>query len=124
MFVKMSFGDRLDCLVDFVGIILLCLLPPFRTFTAPFHLRLPSPNCFFRVCLATLFAAELKSFLPLITPPISGAANSIMSAPMCFAAGTTYLRKNCSSPNNLYKCPESPFPLSPKPSIVRNFYLS
>ena len=81
MFVKMSLRDRLDCLVDFFGLILLCLL------------RLPSPSCFFRVFFPTLFTAVLKDFLPLKTSPISGAANSNMSAPMRFATGTTYLRK-------------------------------
>ena len=55
MFAKMSLRDRLDCLVDFVGMILLCLLP----------LRLPSPNCFLRVFFPTLFAADLNDFLPL-----------------------------------------------------------
>ena len=84
MFVKMSLRDRLDCLVDFLGMILLCLLPP---------LRPHSPNCFFRVFFPTLFAAVLKDFLPLKNSPISGTANSNMSAPMRFAAGTTYLRK-------------------------------
>ena len=81
MFVKMSLRDGLDCLVDFVGMVLLCLL------------RLPSPNCFMRVFFPTLFASVLKNFLSLKTSPISGAANSDMSAPMRFAAGTTYLRK-------------------------------
>ena len=75
----MILRDRLDCLVFFIGMILLCL-PPL-------------PNCFFRVCCPTLFAAVLKDFQPLITSPNSGAANSNMSAPMRFAAGTTYLRK-------------------------------
>ena len=79
MFVKMSLLNRLDCLVDFVVMILLCLLP--------------LPRCFFRLCFPTLFAADLKDFLPLITSPISNAANSNKSAPMRFAAGTTYLRK-------------------------------
>ena len=87
MFVKMSLRDRLDCSVDFVGMILLCLLLPVR-------LWLPSPNCFFRVCCPTLFEAYLKDILPLITSPISDAANSKLSAPIRFAAGTTYLRKN------------------------------
>ena len=85
MFVKMSHRDRLDCLVDFVGMILLCLLPP---------LLLPLPNCFLRVCFPTLFAAVLKFFLPLTTYAISGTANSIKSAPTRFAAGTVYLRKD------------------------------
>ena len=75
----MSLRDRLGCLVDFVGMIFLCLLP--------------LPNCLFRVCFLTLFAAELKDFLPLKTSPFSGAANSNMSAPMPFSAGTNYLRK-------------------------------
>ena len=79
MFVKMSPRDQLDCLVDFVGITLLCLLP--------------LPNCFSRVCFPTLFAAVLNHFLPQITSAISGAANSNRSAPMRFTAGMTYLRK-------------------------------
>ena len=80
----MPLRDQLDCLVDFITMILLCLLPPVRW-------RFPSHNCFFRVRFPTLFAADLKDFLPLITSAISGAANSNMSAPMRFAAGTTYL---------------------------------
>ena len=80
MFVKMSLCKQLVCLVDFVGMIFLCLLPLL--------------NCFLRVCFPTLFAAVLKDYLPLIISPILGAANSNMSAPMRFAAWTTYLRKN------------------------------
>ena len=107
MFVKKSLHDRLDCLVDFVGMILLCLLP----------LRLPSPNCFLRVFFPTLFAADLNNFLPLKTSPISGAANSNMSAPMRVAAGTTYLRKKgiavlpitcASAPNPRPRCRPTP----------------
>ena len=103
MFVKMSLLDQLDCLVDFVGMILLCLLP--------------RPNCFFRVCFPTFFAADLRDFLPLITSPISVAANSNMSPPMRFAAGTTYLRKKgiavlpityASAPNPLPLCLPTP----------------
>ena len=101
LFVKMSLRDRLVCLVDFVGMIRLCLL------------RLPSPNCFLRVCFPTLFAAVLKFFLPLTTSAISGTANSNMSAPVRFAARTTFLRKNgiavlpitcASAPNPLPLC--------------------
>ena len=76
MCVLMSLRDQLDCSVDFVGMILLCLLP--------------LPSCFFRACFPT---AVLKDFLPLITSPISNATNSNMSAPTRFAAGTTYLRE-------------------------------
>ena len=80
MFVKMSLRDRLDRLVDFVGMILVCFFP--------------APNCFFRVFFPTLFAADLKDFLPLNTSPISGAANCNKSAATRSAAGTIYLRKN------------------------------
>ena len=106
MFVKMSLRDRLDGLVDFVGMTLLAVL-----------FLLPRPNCFFRVCCPTLFAAVLKDFLPLITSPISGAANSNMSAPVRFAAGTIYLRKNgiavlpiycASAPNPRPRCRPTP----------------
>ena len=83
MFAKMSLRDRLICLVDFVGKTLLAVL-----------FLLSSTNCFFRVCFPTLFAADLKYFLPLITSPVSGAANSNMSTPLHFAAGTIYLRQN------------------------------
>ena len=111
MFVKMSLRDRLDCLVDFVGMILLAvlflpavlpyacgsLLLPVLPSACGSLLRLPchspSPSCFLRVFYPTLFAAVLKFFLPLTTSAISGTANSNMSAPMRFAAGTTYLRK-------------------------------
>ena len=84
MFVKMSLRDRLIRFADFVGMTLLALR----------FLRLPSPNCFLRVYLPTLFAAVLKFFLPLTTSAISGTANSNKSAPTRFAAGTIYLRKN------------------------------
>ena len=115
----MSFRDRLDCLVDFVGMIFLCLLPLCRTPSAPFRLRLPSPspNCFLRVCFPTLFAAVLKFFLALATSAISGTANPNMSAPMRCAAGTTYLSKNgiavlpitcASAPNPRPRCRPTP----------------
>ena len=133
----MSLRDRLDCLVDFVGMILLCLLPAclpavrlrFPSASSlplalPTALRLPSPNCFFIVFFPTLFAAVLKFFLPLTTSAISGTANSNKSAPTRFAAGTTYLRKNgiaglpitCASS-------KSPSTLLTNRSIVWNFYL-
>ena len=105
----MSLRDRLDCLVNFAGMILLavlfllpCLpyansLPPSAHFCLlRVRLRLPSPSpkCFFRVCFPTHFAAVLKIFLPLTTSAIAGTANSNKSAPTRFAAGTIYLRKN------------------------------
>ena len=89
MFVKTSLGDRLDCLVDFVGIILLRLLPT----CLPSACGSLHPT-FFRICFSTLFAADVNDFLPLKTSPISGGAISNMSAPMRFAAVTIYLHKN------------------------------
>ena len=99
MFVKMSLRDQLDRSVDFVGMIFLCSLPPRMPYASSlpprttFRLRLFSPNCFFRVCFPTLFAAEMNDLLPLIASPISRAANSNMSTTMRFAAGTIHLRK-------------------------------
>ena len=96
----MSLRDRLDCLVDFVGEILLAVL-----------FLLPLPNCFFRVCFPTLFAAVLKFFLPLTTSAISGIANSNKSAPTRFAAGTIYLRKmELQFSQKLVQEPQIPFP--------------
>ena len=113
MFIKRSLRDRLVCFADFVGmtqLALFFLLPPL-------HLRLPSPNCFLRVCLPRLFAAVLIFFLPLTTSAISGAANSNKSAPTRFVAGTIYLRKNgiavlpitcASAPNPRPRCRPTP----------------
>ena len=106
LFVKMYLRDRLDCLADFVGMILLAVL-----------FLLPSRNCFFRVCFPTLFAAVLKFFLPLTTSAISGTAKSNRPTPTRFAAGTIYLRKNgiavlpitcASAPNPGPRCRPTP----------------
>ena len=113
MFVKKSLRDRVICFADFVGMTLLALfflLPPVL-------LRLPSPNCFLKVCLPTLFAAVLIFFLPLTTSAISGTENSSKSTPTRFAAGTIYLRKNriavllktyASAPNPRPRCRSTP----------------
>ncbi len=111
----MSLRDRLICFADFVGLTLLAL-----------RFLLPQPNCFLKVCLATLFAAVWIFFLPLTTSAISGTANSNKSAPTRFAAGTIYFtqKRNCSSPNTVCKCSESPSPLSTNTSIQWNLYFS
>ena len=113
MFFKMSLCDRLICSADFIGTTLLALgflLPPVRP-------RLPSPNCFLKVCLPTLFAAVLKFFLPVTTSANSGTANSYKSAPTLFAARTIYLRKKeiavlpktcASAPNPRPRCRPTP----------------
>ena len=113
MFVKKCPRDRLICFADFIRMTLLAhlfLLPPVL-------LRLPSPNCFLRVCLPTLFAAVLIFFLPLTTSANSGTGNSNKSAPTRFAAGTINLRKNgiavlpitcASAPNPRPRCRPTP----------------
>ena len=120
MFVKMSLRDRLICFAVFVGMNLLALrflLHACRTPTAPFRLRLPSPNCSLKVCVPTVFAAVLIFFLLLTTSAITGTANSNKSAPTRFAAGTIYLCKNgiavlpitCASVPNLHpRCRPTP----------------
>ena len=111
MFVKLSLRERLVCLIDFLGMIILCLLP--------------LPYCFCRVFFPTLFPAVVKGFLPLLTSPISGAANSTMSAPMPCATGTIYLCKNeLQFYNILCKSSKPPSTLSSNRSIVWSFYLS
>ena len=131
MIEKMSLRDRLDCLVDFVGMILLCLLPsclPHASSlppTAPFRLQLPSPNSFFRICFSTLFAADLNDFLPLITSPIScSKLQHVSTYAFCRWDDIFTQTWNCSSPNILCESPKSPSTLSSKPSIVWNFYWS
>ena len=116
----MSLRDRLVCLVDFIGITLLVCLPYASSLPpmAPFPFLLPLPNCFLSVCLPTLFAADLKDFLPLITSPISGAANSNMSATMRSADGTTYLRKKGIAVLTI-TCARAPFPF---PSVFQHLY--
>ena len=95
----MSLRDQLICFVNFVGMTLLAVI-----------FLLLSLNCFFTVFFPTLFATVLKFFLPLTTPAISGTANSNMSTPMRFAAGTTYLRKNGVAVHPI-TCARAPKPL-------------
>ena len=104
----MSLRERLVCLVDFVGIIFLCL-PPL-------------PNCFLRVSFPTFFAAVLKDYIPLVIYPISGAANSSMS--FCRWDHISTQKGNCCSPKILCESPKSTSPRSSNPSIVWKFYLS
>ena len=79
---------------DFFADIVQMTLIALRFLLPAVRVRLPSPNCFLKVCLPTLFAAVLLFFLPLTTSAICGTANSYKSAPTRFAAGTIYLRKN------------------------------
>ena len=87
---------------------------------------LPLLNCFFSVCLPTLFAAALKIFLPLTKSASSSAAILNNAAPTRFAAGTIFFaqKRNCSSPINLCKCTKSPSTFSTNASIKWSLYLS
>ena len=85
----------------------------------------PLTNGFLRAALPRFFAAVLNSLLPLTTSAFSGAVTSNKSAPTRFAAGKKFTQKwNCSSPNNLCKCTESPSTLATNTSIEWNLYLS
>ena len=110
----MSRRDRLICFADFVGKTLLAVLS-----------LLPLPNCFLRVSLPTLFAVVLNLFPALTTSAVSSAANSQVSTyPFCSCDDIFTQKWNCSPPNNLYKCTESPFTFSTNNSIELNLYLS
>ena len=140
----MFLRDRQDCLVAFVGKILLCLLPP----------------CLPTVRLRLPFASSLRLWLPSACGSLPPAApftqlffQSLLSHTLCSRLGilsttinlcdfwlskfqlvSTYAfcswddiftqKWNCSSPNNLCKSPKSPSPLSTNHSIVWNFYFS
>ena len=111
-FEKMSLLHQLIYFADFIRKTLLA----WRTIMAPVLFLLPLPNCFFRVCLPTLFAAVLKLFLPLTTSAFFAAANSNMSAPTILQLGRyIYAKMNCCSPNNLCECTESPSTCRPIP---------
>ena len=111
MFAKMSLRDRLDCLVDFVGMILLCLLP----------LR----NCFFSLLSHTLCSClERCSTANNLSNLWCSKLQHVSTYSFCRWDNISTQKGNCSSPNNLRKCPKSPSPLSSNRSIVWNFYLS
>ena len=104
--VKTSLRDRLICFADFVGMTLLAVL-----------FLLPLLTCFVRVCLPTLFAAVFKFVLPLTT-------SAKCCAAFCSWDDIFTQKWNCSSPNILCKCTESPSTLSTNTSIEWNLYLS
>ena len=141
MFVKLSLRDRPDCLVDFVGMILLCLLPACRTLSAPFlpavRLRLPSAcgslppaapfsQLFFQSLLSHTLCSRLE--VPSTTNDLCDFWHSnfqqVSTYAFCSWDDMFTQKWNCSSPNNLCKCTESPSTLSTNTSIVWNLYLS
>ena len=134
MFVKRSLRDRLIFFAVFVGLTLLALrflLPPCLPYasslppTVPLRLRLPSPNCFLKVCLPTLFAAVLIFFLPIPTSAISGSVKFQQVGTYAFRSWDDIFTQklNCSSNNNQCKCTESSSTLSTNISKEWNLYL-
>ena len=119
----MSLRDQLDCLVDFVGMIILCLLPPCRTLTAPLRLQLPSPNCFFKNLLSHILCSRLERFSTAnnLSNLWCSKLQHVSTYAFCRWDDLFTQKWNCSSPNNLCKCTESPSPLPSNPSIVWNF---
>ena len=115
----MSLRDRLDCLVDFVGMILLCLLPAVR-------LRLLSPNCFFQSLLSHTLCSrpEILSTTNNLCDFWHSKFQQVSTYAFCSWDDIFTQKWNCSSPNNLCKCTESPSTLSTNTSIVWNLYLS
>ena len=110
MFVKMSLRDRLDCLVGFVGLILLCLLP----------LR----NCFFSLLSHTLCCClERCSTANNLSNLWCSKLQHVSTYSFCRWYISTQ-KGNCSSTNNLCKSPRSPSPLSSNRSTEWNLYLS
>ena len=111
----MSLRDRLDCLVNFVGMILL----------AVFFL-VPSPNCFFQSLLPPTLCSRLEilstanNFCNFWHSKIQQVNNyAFCSWDVIFAQ-----KWNCCSPNNFCKCTKSPSTLSTNNSRVWNLYLS
>ena len=114
MFVKMSLRDRLDCLVDFVGMILLCLL------------RLLFPIYFFQSFLSHSLYRRLERFSS--TKNLSHLWRSklehVSTDAFCRRDDIFTQKRNCCSSNNLCKIPKAPSPLSSNRSIEWNLYLS
>ena len=110
----MSLRDRLTCFEHFVGMTLLAVL-----------FLLPVPNSFLRVCLRTLFAAVLKFLLPLTTSNFWHSKVQPVSTYAFCSWDVIFTQKwNCSSPNKLCKCTESPSTLSTNTSTEWDLSLS
>ena len=106
MFVKMSLRDRLDSLVDFVGMILLCLLPPCRTPAAPFT------QLFFQTLLSHTLCSRLERFSTAnnFSKLWCSKFQHVSTYAFCRWADIFTQKWNCSSPNNLCESPNSPSP--------------
>ena len=139
----MSRRDQLDCLVDFVGMILPCSLTPFRKLPsasslpqAPFR-KLPSAYGALQPAapFAQQFSQSLSSHTLCCCLKIFSTTNNhcnfwhsnfqqVSTYAFCSCDDKFTQKWNCRSPNNLCKCTESPSSLSTNTSIVWNLYSS
>ena len=105
MFVKGSLRERLGCLVNFVGMIILCLLPSVR-------LRLPSPNCFFQSLLSHTLGSQLERFSTAnnLSNLWCSKLQHVSTYAFCRWDDIFTQKWNFSSPNNLSSAP-TPLPL-------------
>ena len=132
LFVKMTPRDRLDWLVDSVGMILLCLLTP----CLPAMLKLSSARSLQPAAPFTQqFSQSLSSHIFCSCLEILSTTNNLYNfwhgkfqqvSTYAFCSWDDIFTQNwdCSSPNNLCKCTESPSMLSTNTSIVWNLFLS
>ena len=114
MFVKMSLRDQLFCIADSVGMTLLAVL-----------FLLPLPSCFLRVSLPTLFATVLNfSTTNNLCIFWRSKFQQVSNYAFCSSDDIFTKKWNCSSPNILGKCTESPYTLLTNTSIEWNLCLS
>ena len=110
----MSLRDRLDCLVDFVGMILFCLLPSCPPYASSLPPAVPFTQLFFQSLLSHTLCSRLERF---------STANNLanlwcseiqhVSTYRFYRWDDIFTQKwTCSAPKNLCKCTESPSPLS------------
>ena len=126
IFVKTSLRDRLDCLVDCVGMILLFLLLHFL----PYGNSFPRAGPFTQLFSQSLSSHTLCSCLEIFSAPNNlctfwhSKFQQVSTYAFCSWHVILTPKWNCGSPKNLCKCTESPSALSPNTSIEWNHYLS
>ena len=124
----MSLRDQLICFADFVGMTLHAvrfLLPPCRTPTAPFpcislHPTVFSKSVFPHYCSRLDILSNTNNLCNFWHSKFQ----QVSTYAFCSWDDIFKQKWNCSSPNNLCKCTESPSTLSTNTSIVWNLYFS
>ena len=128
----MSLLDRLDSSVAFVGMILLCLLPP-CLHTVP---KLPSAygslppaapltQLFFQSWLSHTLCSRLERFSTAnnLSNLWCSKLQHVSTYAFCCWDDIFTQKWNCSSPNNLCKSPKSPSPSVFQPLYIMEFLL-